>query len=318
MQPTDSVELTQPAISIQHRNFFSQVPDSWQQFLDGARAIDEAGIDRLVVSDHVVMGENLDAYSRPETGGVVGGKQPTGPDGIWLEPLTTLSVIAGVTSRVRLATGILLAALRRPVVLAKTLSTLDTLSGGRLDVGVGVGWQREEYEAAGMDYQARGRTLDHTLEVVQTLWRHTPADFHSDELDFDGIYLMPKPIQPHGVPIWVSGRLNGPVINRVTRYGNGWIPWGDDAQNPAPGVERLREALNAAGRDTTEVQVVGLLPVKRGTDRSIQIGATMERVPAMVEAGITDFRMQMAVPEDRHEAVDILSEVVAAFRSAAG
>ena len=123
------------------------------------------------MSDHVVFGERLEEYGRPEIGGQAGGKQPTGPDGHWLEPLTTLSVLAGMTSRIRLGTNILVAALRRPAVLAKSTATLDVLSGGRLDLGVGVGWQREEYEAAGLDFDRRGRLLDHTLEVLQTLWR---------------------------------------------------------------------------------------------------------------------------------------------------
>src|SRR5690349_23959577 len=140
-----------------------------------ARMYDRVGIDKLVVSDHVVFGEHLDAYGNPATGGTAGGRQPTGPDGHWLEPLTTLSVIAGTTSRVRLGTNILLAALRRPAVLAKTAATLDVLSGGRLDLGVGVGWQREEYEAVGLDFQDRGRLLDHTLEVCQALWRGDTA-----------------------------------------------------------------------------------------------------------------------------------------------
>src|SRR3954471_18260701 len=139
-------------------------PD-WQTMLATARLYDRVGIDKVVVSDHVVFGEHLDAYGRPEVGGTRGARQPTGPDGHWLEPLTTLSVIAGMTERVRLGTGILLAALRRPVILAKTAATLDVLSGGRLDLGVGVGWQREEYEAAGLDFDARGRLLDDTLAV---------------------------------------------------------------------------------------------------------------------------------------------------------
>ena len=108
------------------------------------------------MSDHVVFGERLEEYGRPEIGGQAGGKQPTGPDGHWLEPLTTLSVLAGMTSRIRLGTNILVAALRRPAVLAKSTATLDVLSGGRLDLGVGVGWQREEYEAAGLDFDGRG------------------------------------------------------------------------------------------------------------------------------------------------------------------
>src|SRR6187399_1786378 len=198
-------------------------PASWQTMLDTARLYDRVGIDRLVVSDHVVFGEQLDAYARPELGGSRGGKQPTGPDGHWLEPLTALSVIAGSTDRIRLATGILLAALRRPVVLAKTAATLDVLSGGRLDLGVGVGWQREEYEAAGLDFDRRGRALDHTLEVCTALWTDRVARYESAELTFDRIHMMPKPLQPGGVPIWISGSVNTRVVDRLCRFGLRWI-----------------------------------------------------------------------------------------------
>ena len=104
-----------------------------------------------------------------------GGKQPTGPDGHWLEPLTLLSVLAGITSHTRLMTGILLAGLRTPATLAKTAATLDVLSEGRLDLGVGVGWQREEYEANGIPHARRGDRLDHTLAICQLLWREEVA-----------------------------------------------------------------------------------------------------------------------------------------------
>ena len=173
--------------------FAAEDPGSWDHVFDIARAADLTGIDRVVVSDHVVFGENLEAYSRPETGGVEGGRQPTGPDGHWLEPLTVLTAVAAQTNRVRLGTYILLAALRRPVVLAKQLATLDVISRGRVDLGVGIGWQREEYDAAGLDFRARGRLLDHTLEVCQTLWREQHASYQSPELGFEAIHSMPKP-----------------------------------------------------------------------------------------------------------------------------
>ena len=199
-----------PGLSIMLRSYSPEDPGpgGWQHLLDRACAADEAGIDRIFVSDHVVFGENMEAYARPEVGGQEGGRQPTGPDGHWLEPLTVLTALSSVTSRVRLATGILLAGLRRPAVLAKAAATLDVLSGGRLDLGVGVGWQREEYEAAGLDFERRGRILDHTLAVCQTLWRDSPATFQSEELTFEGVHQMPHPLQPGGVPIWVSGTVN--------------------------------------------------------------------------------------------------------------
>src|SRR6476661_2375696 len=116
---TSSLEAVTPALSLGLRNFSAEDPGTWQALLDLTRTADEVGVDRLVVSDHVVFGENLDAYGRPEVGGSKGGKQPTGPDGHWLDPLTLLTFVAGMTTNVRLATGILIAALRRPIVLAK-------------------------------------------------------------------------------------------------------------------------------------------------------------------------------------------------------
>ncbi|HXC38052.1 MAG TPA: LLM class flavin-dependent oxidoreductase, partial [Burkholderiales bacterium] len=153
-------------ISMALKAFEAEAPaGGWSHLFAWARAADEAGMDRLAVSDHVVFGEHLEEYARPELGGAKGGTQPTGPDGHWLDPLVALSALAGVTTRVRLCTSILLAALRRPVVLANMAASLDVLSNGRLDLGVGVGWQREEYEAAGLDFEDRGRLLNHTLDV---------------------------------------------------------------------------------------------------------------------------------------------------------
>ncbi len=307
-----------PTLSIHIGNFAATDPGDWSGLLNKARAADAAGIDRLVVSDHVVFGERLDEYGRAEVGGVEGGKQPTGPDGLWLEPLTLLSVIAGITTHTRLGTGILLAALRRPVVLAKAAATLDVLSGGRLDLGVGVGWQREEYEAAGLDFAERGRLLDHTLAVCQTLWREQTASFDGDGLHFESIHCMPKPAQPGGVPIWVSGRLNDRVIERIVRFGSGWIPWGDIARSPAGGIGRIREAMAAAGRDPAGFQVEGPLPVVRTDDGTIDLGPTMARVPDLVAAGITDFRAPLRIPDDASAAAEQLGGLVAAFRATVG
>lgn len=290
-----------PQLSMTLRNFSAEDPRSWAPLLALAEAADRAGVDRLVVVDHVVFGESLDDYGRPELGGHDGGKQPTGPDGHWLEPLTLLAVVAGRTTRIRLATGILVAALRRPVVLAKTAATLDVLSGGRVDLGVGVGWQRAEYDAAGLPFAERGRLLDESLELCGRLWRepvvHLPGA--------DPIHQMPKPLQPGGVPIWVSGRsTNRRVRERVARFGSGWIPWGDDALDPAPGIRRIRQAMADAGRANDRLQVVAALPADLGD------------VPALVAAGITDFRYQRALPADPTHAEELLADLVEKFRAA--
>ena len=130
--PPATIEAATPALSVMMRNFSADDPGpgGWEPLLAQARSADAAGIDRLVVADHVVFGENLEAYADPRSGGTAGGKQPTGPDGHWLEPLTLLSVIAGSTRSIRLQTGILIAALRRPAVLAKSLATATLYQHG--------------------------------------------------------------------------------------------------------------------------------------------------------------------------------------------
>jgi probable F420-dependent oxidoreductase len=308
--PTSTVT---PGLSLQLPSFLATAPESWQPLFDRARAADTAGIHRIVVSDHVVFGENLEAYADPSVGGIEGGKQPTGPDGLWLEPMTVLSMVAAVTTKVRLSTGILIAALRRPVVLAKTAATLDVLSGGRLDLGVGVGWQREEYEAAGLPFEHRGQLLDESLAVLQTLWRDHPASFKGEHLAFDRIYCSPRPVHPDGIPILVSGTLNRRVLERIVRFGSGWIPWGPDIASVTTGVNRVRQALDEAGRDATGFEVVGQLRVRKSNQGGVDLAATMEPVEASLAAGITDFRLGAAVPDGFNAAVDYLGELVRAF-----
>jgi probable F420-dependent oxidoreductase len=283
-----------------------------------ARAADAGGIDRLVCSDHVVYGENLEEYSRPEIGGQAGGKQPTGPDGHWLDPLIVLSSVSSITTRARLGTNIIIAALRRPVVLAKMASTIDVLSGGRLDLAVGVGWQREEYEAAGLEFDGRGKLLNHTLEVCQTLWRNQVANYDNPYLHFERIHQMPKPRQEGGVPIWVSGTLNKSVASRLARFGTGWILWGPAAADPVPAIAEMRRLLEAEGRDPKGVGVSGPLKLVRDGDGKVDLNATMDAIPALVEAGQTDFRGAIPVPRDVDAATEVYAEFVEAFRKVTG
>lgn len=306
-----------PTLSIQMVTFSDDRQPSWTALFDHARAADQAGVDRLVVSDHVAFGPDLSAYGDPRAGGTEGGRQPTGPEGHWLEPLTTLSFIAAQTSSIRLQTGILLAALRRPVVLAKTAATLDVLSGGRLDLGVGVGWQRAEYEAAGLGFDGRGRLLDHSLEVCEELWSNSPASYRSPELEFEGIHAMPQPTQAGGLPVWVSGRINQPVLDRLARFGRGWIPWGDDARDPTLAIPRIEAACAAIGR-TTPVEIQGTLPIVRDVNGVIELEPTMAGLPALVDAGITDFKAFLRLSGSQDEAVATLEPLVGAFRATVG
>jgi len=298
------------------RTFAAEDPGGWDHLIDLAVAADAAGFDRLVLSDHVAFGENLEAYADPKRGGAKGGKQPTGPDGHWLDPVATIAYLAALTTRVRFGTNILIAALRRPVTLAKELATIDVLSGGRLDLGVGVGWQAEEYEAAGLSYAERGRLLDHTIEVVQLLWREQSATYDGEGLTFANIHQMPKPLQPGGVPVWVSGTVNPRAMQRLARFGSGWIPWGDDAADVASGIAKMRAAVADLGRDPADLGIVGNAPMVRDADGNLDVAAAVAAAPAMVEAGVTDVRFTLVPPRERAAATDYLSGVVEQFRAA--
>jgi len=303
-----------PQLSVPLTTFAAEDPGGWEPLLRRAQLLDAAGVDRVVVSDHVVFGEHLEEYGRPEIGGQAGGKQPTGPDGLWLEPLTTLAVIAGRTEQIRLGTNILIVALRRPVVLAKAAATLDVLSGGRLDLGVGVGWQREEYEAAGLDFGGRGRLLEHSLEVCQALWRQRRVNYDAPELRFEAIHQMPKPLQPGGVPVWVAGTVHARVARRIARFGSGWIPWGPAAADVTTGIRRMRQELAAIGHDASGLQVVGFVKTVRDDHGVVDVARTMEAVPALVESGVTDVRTSVPLPEGEAAAAEFLADLVEAFR----
>lgn len=290
---------------------FAERPDGWDRLFAVAEMADRCGIDRVVVSEHVVMGEELEAYGDPRSGGTAGGRQPTSPDGHWLDALTVLSMLAARTGRVRLGTAILLAALREPALLAKQLATLDVLSGGRLDLGVGVGWQREEYAACGLDFAARGDRLDDCLHWCQQFWTESAVTGGFGHSMFDRVHSMPKPVQPGGVPIWISGRANARTAARVARFGTGWIPWGDDIADPSRGIALIRAAMADVGRDPMSLQVQGVLPVVAG-----DVAATVQAAAPLHELGVTDFRVYARWGVDPAADEAYLGDLVPAFHDA--
>lgn len=281
--------MTQPTLSLGLPNFGEWFDRDWSMLLDLARAADVAGVDRLVVTDHVLMGRNTDAY--------VWGRFPTPPDGPWLEPLTCLSAIAGITTQARLATGIVIAPLRPAPVLAKTVATLDVLSGGRVDLGVGVGWQREEYDAAGLDFAARGQLLDDTIAACRELWSQLPASYSSSTVSFDDVFCSPLPVQER-LPVWFSGTFTARTRRRVLELGDGWIPiMGATVEDIAAGAKELRAA----------------------TDRPIEVQAplrSMDGVAELIEAGVTNVYLNaMSVAKTPADVIDRLPSLVTEFRA---
>jgi probable F420-dependent oxidoreductase len=303
--------MTPPTLTVGLPNFGTWFAGAgWRGLVDLARAAEDAGIDRVVVVDHVVMGPNTDAYAW--------GRFPQPPDAPWLEPLTVLAAMAAATTRVRLATGILIAPLRPAVLLAKAAATLDVLSGGRLDLGVGTGWQREEYDAAGVDFSRRGQLLTDTIAAMKVLWRDGPADFTSPTVSFRTIWCEPKPLQPGGVPVWVAGTLHPRAVARIAHHADGWIPiMGASLDDVADGARRLREALVACGRDPGAFGVQAPLRYRRGPDGRLDLARSMESVPALAAAGATDVHVTLqAFCPGPEAAPAVLTELARRFRDA--
>jgi probable F420-dependent oxidoreductase len=283
-------------------------PGEWRRFIDLGRAAEDAGVDRVVVVDHVVMGPHTENYAW--------GKFPVPPEAPWFEPLTMLTAIAAVTTRVRLATGILIVPLRPAALLAKQVATLDQISRGRVDLGVGTGWQREEYEAEGLDFAQRGQLLTDALGAMQVLWRETPADYSSPTLSFRDIYCEPKPVQPGGVPLWVAGTLNARNLDRLVRYGAGWIPiMGETVDGIAAGAKQIREAFAAAGRDPATLKVQAPMRMERGDDGALDLARSVATVPELVAAGATDVNVTLrAFARTPEESPAAMQELVRRFQ----
>ena len=164
------------------------------------------------------------------------------------ESLTTLTFIAAATSRVRIGTAVYLLALRQPAVVAKTVATLDVLSGGRFVFGVGVGGEfPKEFEACGIPHAERGRRVDEGITVCRALWTESPASHAGRFLRFEGVALAPRPVQPGGPPIWIGGRSDH-ALRRAARTGDGWVSYVVTPERFHRSLEKIHAFAAEAGR----------------------------------------------------------------------
>ena len=251
--------------------------------IDAAKVIDDSGVHQLVLADHVVMGDRTDRYPF--------GTFPYPSAEPWPEPLTLLAAIAAVTDHVRLGTGILIAPLRAPALLAKTVATLDQISNGRVDLGVGTGWQREEYAACSVPWASRWQRLDDTMRACAALWTTPgPVQFASETVSFDAVWCNPMPVQQvadSAIPIWYGIAASGEHIDRMAELGAGWLPiHTTTAEELREGIRALRAAVAARGRDPKAFHVrAGAKPVM-GENGHLDIGATQAENAWLAAAGV--------------------------------
>jgi probable F420-dependent oxidoreductase len=245
--------------------------------IDLARQAEQAGFDQLSMTDHVVMGTRTDRYPY--------GRFPSPPETPWLEPMTTLAAIAGSTERIQLSQGVLISPLRPVALLAKQVGTLDALAPGRVVMGLGTGWQREEYEASGLPFQGRKAYMFEQIAAMKALWRDAPASFRGEKIRFEDIYCRPAPTA--GVPCWVGVKATKANCAAIARVADGWIPIENDPHACAEGIGALRQAFAAAGRDPAELSVRAMLRNRRAASGRPDLETTLAGVPALLDAGAT-------------------------------
>jgi probable F420-dependent oxidoreductase len=233
-------------------------PEALQALVERAEAL---GFHSAVIADHVVFPVRIGSRY-PYT---VSGAFPGGGDA--LEQLSLASFVAGRSRRLRLVTSVMILPHRHPVLAAKMLATLDVLSRGRLTVGVGVGWLREEFRALGApDFDRRGAASDEILRIFKTLWTRSPASFAGDFFRFDEVQCLPAPVQKPHPPIWIGGHSRA-ALRRVARYGDGWHPVGaNPAAMLAPAelgglLAELRRLTEAEGRDPAILTIAYKAPL---------------------------------------------------------
>jgi probable F420-dependent oxidoreductase len=230
--------------------------------LEFARGMEQLGYDSLWVSDHVVVPWTIASrYPYKESGDF-----PLPPSTPFFEPLTALAVVAGVTERIRLGTSVLVIPHRHPLLTGKMLATLDAIAPGRVILGAGVGWMREEIEALGVPYARRGAWTDEAIAVMRALWREERAAFAGEFFRFGPLACEPKP--RHGaIPIWIGGHT-AVALRRVARLGDGWHAAFPTPAAMAAGIDQLRAECDRARRDFSTLTLsarVGL-PARRPAD----------------------------------------------------
>ena len=222
-----------------------------ESILKISTAAEKLGYDSLWVSDHIVLPTKHKGFGN-----------------VFYDPLVTLSYIAGNTDKISLGTSVMVVPYRNPVVLAKQISTIDVMSGGRVILGIGSGWLREEFEALGVNYSERGKITDEYLEIFKELYTKELPEFNGRYFNFNDINFNPKPVQKPFPPVWVGGSSR-PSLVRSVKYGNGWHAVGSTPGEIKTGKSTITELLKKYQRENDEF-VISVRKNIQITERNIK------------------------------------------------
>lgn len=292
-------------------NILSRGPMATREgYIGVAEAAERLGFDFVSVNDHVVVP------------GDIGSRYPYSEDGGWapatvgecLEQLSTLSFLAGCTKRLKLLTSVMVVPHRQPILAAKMLATADVLSGGRVIVGCGAGWMKEELEALGSPpFEERGRVTDEYLAAFKELWTKDAPKFQGKHVAFDNVLFRPKPVQKPHPPLWIGGESD-PAMRRAIKLGDGWYPASSNPANRLDTPARLAAAVahfkamaERMGRDPASIHLahVVLWPVSTTAEAAHSGGrrtmtgsiADMQSDVATLEAaGVGDLCLSFHAP----------------------
>lgn len=252
-----------------------------------ASSADECGFATLWAGEHVVMVDRSASHYPYSDDGAIA--VPAQAD--WLDPMIALAFAAAASSRIAVATGVLLLPEHNPVVVAKQAASLDRLSGGRLTLGVGVGWSKEEFSALGVPFEHRAARTAEYVAAMRTLWRDEVASFDGKFVGFDSIRVNPKPVRDRRIPIVLGGNSD-PALRRAASWGDGWYGFNlADVAAVRDCVGRLDRFCAESGRDRAQLRLAVALANPRDSD-----------IGALAELGVDELVL-VQTPPDRADAV---------------
>jgi probable F420-dependent oxidoreductase len=219
-----------------------------------ARIAEDVGFEGLLVSNHLAIPEKFD-HAYPYT---PNGDPGFPPDTQWPEPWTVIGAMAAATTRLRFATMVFILPLYDALEVAKCVATAAAVSGGRVALGAGVGWMREEFEMQGVDFHTRGRRFDESIDVLRKLWTGAFVEHHGTHFDFPRLRMLPAPPAP--VPIWIGGTSDA-ALRRAARKGDGWVGSGQTPAQLDVILPKLAALRREAGRANAPFEMVAPLAV---------------------------------------------------------
>ncbi|GMR09215.1 MAG: hypothetical protein BMS9Abin28_0033 [Anaerolineae bacterium] len=263
-----------------------------------AQTAEELGFSHILTYEHVL---GIDP-TRPGWKGIYSLEDP------FLEPFSLLSYWAGVTERISFLTGVLILPQRQTVLAAKQAATLDVLSGGRLRLGVGNGWNEPEYYALGKNFHNRGRRIEEQIELMRILWTERLVNFSGQWEAVEDAGMNPLPIQ-QPIPIWFGGHAD-PVVRRAAQMGDGWIPTYRTAEDAKPHLDKLREYLDEAGRSFSDFGIEARLHYRGGDPK--RLGKAMQdwQEAGATHIGLNTMRSRLNGPAEHLDAMRAFAEAL--------